>query len=101
MGINLPALNYGLICASVGVLVMPQEAQRMFGEQRSLYLAVMLGLCGASQLVCPMVGYASDRTRLQIGRRMPYILFGNLATLISIGLLYIARTALWGAVVKR
>lgn len=96
VGINLPALNYGLICASVGVLVLPQEAQRMFAAQRSVYLAAMMGLIGASQLVCPMVGYVSDRTRLRMGRRMPYILFGNLATLVSIGLLYIARTRLWG-----
>ena len=97
IGINLPALNYGLVCASVGVLVLPQEAQRMFAEQRSLYLAVMLALTGISQLVCPMIGYASDRTRMRMGRRMPYILFGDAAALVSLGMLYLARTELWGS----
>jgi MFS family permease len=96
VGINLPALNYGLVGASVGVLVLPQEAERMFGEQRSLYLAFMLALTGFSQLVCPMIGYASDRTRSWMGRRMPYILFGDAAALLSLGMLYIARTELWG-----
>ena len=83
VGINLPALNYGLVSASVGVLVLPQEAERMFGERRSLYLALMLALTGFSQLVCPMVGYASDRTRSSMGKRMPYILFGDAAALVS------------------
>ena len=92
----LPAFNYGLICASVGVLVLPQEAQRMFEAQRSLYLAAMLGLTGVSQLICPMVGYASDRTRLKMGRRMPYILVGDAIALVALGMLYIARTKLWG-----
>merc|ERR1711969_164859 len=62
LGLMMPAMSYGLVCASVGVLVLPQEAQFMFGELRSVYLAAMLALTGVSQLVSPLAGYASDRT---------------------------------------
>ena len=96
LGLMMPAMSYGLVCASVGVLVLPQEAQFMFGELRSVYLAAMLALTGVSQLVSPLAGYASDRTTSRLGRRLPYILGGNAVLLVALIALYLSRTWLWG-----
>jgi hypothetical protein len=56
------AFGYGLFYASVGVLLLPQEALHMFEEEHAIFLAVMLALAGVSQLVSPAAGYVSDRT---------------------------------------
>ena len=49
--LNMFAFNYGLFYASVGVLLLPEEALRMFAGQHAIFLAVMLALAGISQLI--------------------------------------------------
>jgi len=90
------AFGYGLFYASVGVLLLPQEALHMFEEQHAIFLAVMLALAGVSQLVSPAAGYMSDRTCHWMGRRMPYILLGNLTLFLCLGAMFLARTYLYG-----
>ena len=94
--INMFAFNYGLFYASVGVLLLPEEALRMFEEDHAVYLAVMLAVAGISQLISPLAGYCSDRDTHRMGRRLPYILGGNAVLLCMIGCLYLARTFMYG-----
>jgi MFS family permease len=94
--LNMFAFNYGLFYASVGVLLLPEEALRMFAEDHAVFLAVMLALAGISQLISPLAGYCSDRDTHRMGRRLPYILGGNAVLLCMIGCLYLARTFMYG-----
>eukprot|EP01063_Lacrimia_lanifica_P018451 TRINITY_DN25354_c0_g1_i1.p1 TRINITY_DN25354_c0_g1~~TRINITY_DN25354_c0_g1_i1.p1 ORF type:complete len:494 (+),score=148.73 TRINITY_DN25354_c0_g1_i1:67-1548(+) len=68
---------YGCICTTMGMFVLPSEANRLFPEQESVALGFFLLLVGLSQLVCPYVGLVSDRSTFSIGRRRPFILFGT------------------------
>ena len=88
------AFGYGLFYASVGVLLLPQEALHMFADQHAIFLAVMLALAGMSQLISPLAGYYSDRTCSRMGRRVPYILVGNLVLFLCMGAMWLARTNL-------
>jgi Na+/melibiose symporter-like transporter len=56
----------------------------------------MLALAGVSQLVSPAAGYFSDRTCHWMGRRMPYIMLGNLILFLCLGAMFLARTYLYG-----
>jgi MFS family permease len=94
--INMFAFNYGLFYASVGVLLLPEEALRMFEDDHAVFLAVMLMLAGISQLISPLAGYCSDRDTHRMGRRLPYILGGNAVLLCMIGCLYLARSYMYG-----
>jgi len=96
MMLNMHAFNYGLFYASVGVILLPEEAMLLFPEQHAMYLAAMLGAAGLSQLVSPFVGYMSDRETNPLGRRMPYLIGGNAVLLVMIGALYVARTLRMG-----
>ncbi|EKX41130.1 hypothetical protein GUITHDRAFT_164484 [Guillardia theta CCMP2712] len=94
--LNMHAFNYGLFYASVGVLLLPEEALHMFNESHAIFLAVMLVIAGVSQLISPAAGYWSDRLISRMGRRMPFILGGNLVLFLSLGCMYLARTYLYG-----
>jgi len=96
LALNMHAFNYGLFYASVGVLLLPEEALHMFEQNHAVFLAVMLVLAGVSQLVSPAAGYWSDRCTAAMGRRMPFVLLGNLVLFICLGLMYLARTYLYG-----
>ena len=52
----------------------------MWPDQHAIFLAIMLVLAGISQLVSPAIGYVCDRTFTRFGRRLPFILGGNLET---------------------
>ena len=96
LGLMTHAFGYGLFYASVGVLLLPQEALHMFADQHAIFLAVMLALAGMSQLISPLAGYYSDRTCSRMGRRVPYILVGNLVLFLCMGAMWLARTNLHG-----
>lgn len=68
----------------------------MFEGSHAVALAAMLVLGGISQLVAPVAGYWSDRTTSSMGRRMPFILLGNVTLFISLGFMYLARTYMYG-----
>ena len=94
--LNTHAFNYGLFYASVGVILLPEEAMNLFPQQHAMYLAAMLGAAGLSQLISPFAGYMSDREMSAWGRRIPYLVGGNVVLLVMIGALYVARSAQWG-----
>lgn len=94
--LNMHAFNYGLFYASVGVILLPEEAMNLFPQQHAMYLAAMLGAAGLSQLISPFAGYMSDRETSAWGRRIPYLVGGNVVLLLMIGALYVARSAHWG-----
>ena len=89
LGLMTHAFGYGLFYASVGVLLLPQEALHMFADQHAIFLAVMLALAGMSQLISPLAGYYSDRTCSRMGRRVPYILVGNLVLFLCMGAMWL------------
>ncbi|KAJ1492830.1 major facilitator superfamily domain-containing protein [Baffinella frigidus] len=68
----------------------------MFPEQHAVFLAVMLMLAGISQLIAPVAGYFSDRCTSKHGRRIPFLVGGNVVLLVMVGLLYVARSLLLG-----
>ena len=98
VALNAHAFSYGLFYASVGVIVLPEEALKMFPQQHAIYLAVMLGIAGVSQLVSPFAGYLSDHSTNSMGRRMPFVLAGNGVLFCMVGCLYLARSMGWGLV---
>lgn len=94
--LNMHAFNYGLFYASVGVILLPEEAMTLFPQHHGVYLAAMLGVAGLSQLASPFAGYMSDRETSSWGRRVPYLVGGNATLLVMIGALYVARSLAWG-----
>jgi hypothetical protein len=84
--LNMHAFDYGLFYASVGVILLPEEAMALFPEQHAMFLAAMLGCAGLSQLASPFSGYMSDRETSRWGRRIPYLLGGNVVLLVMIGM---------------
>mmetsp|Transcript_13814 Transcript_13814/g.27316 ORF Transcript_13814/g.27316 Transcript_13814/m.27316 type:complete len:507 (-) Transcript_13814:43-1563(-) len=96
VAINAHAFNYGLFYASVGVILLPEEALRMFEGSHAVALAAMLVLGGVSQLISPVAGYSSDRCTHRWGKRMPYILSGNTVLFFCLSLMYLARTYNYG-----
>jgi len=83
--LNMHAFNYGLFYATVGVILLPEEAMSMFPGSHAVMLACMLALAGLSQLISPFAGYLSDRQTGKFGRRVPYLLAGNAVLLLMIG----------------
>ena len=83
--LNMHAFNYGLFYATVGVILLPEEAMTMFPGSHAVMLACMLALAGLSQLISPFAGYLSDRQTGKFGRRVPYLLAGNAVLLLMIG----------------
>eukprot|EP00471_Norrisiella_sphaerica_P005988 CAMPEP_0184487760 /NCGR_PEP_ID=MMETSP0113_2-20130426/10318_1 /TAXON_ID=91329 /ORGANISM="Norrisiella sphaerica, Strain BC52" /LENGTH=390 /DNA_ID=CAMNT_0026870163 /DNA_START=429 /DNA_END=1598 /DNA_ORIENTATION=- len=83
--INFFAFPYSFILSTMGILTLPVECARMFPERKGEMLGIMLGIAGVSQLICPLVGYFSDRCRMSVGKRVPFLLGG--AVLVVLGLL--------------
>jgi Na+/melibiose symporter-like transporter len=68
----------------------------MWPDQHAIFLAIMLVLAGISQLVSPAIGYVCDRTFTRFGRRLPFILGGNLVLFLCLGAMFLARTYRYG-----
>eukprot|EP00659_Diplonema_papillatum_P018090 gene18090-27860_t len=78
---------YGCVCTTMGLFILPEEANRLFPANKSLALGLFLLIVGISQLVCPLVGLVSDRCTSMFGRRRPFILLGSLGALGSLFLM--------------
>jgi len=78
-----------LIWATMGMVVLPAEALRLYPDNEALMLGTMMTVVAVSQLICPVVGRLSDSCRSAWGKRRPYILAGTVLTIVNvIGLWY-------------
>ena len=85
VAMNSFAFSYSLIVCTLGVVILPEEAVRLYREKHAMMLGVMLGCTGVTQLISPAVGYLSDRSTSRYGRRRPLMVLG--ACLASCGFL--------------
>lgn len=76
------AFPISLIWATMGMVVLPAEALRLFPSDEAMYLGVMMTVVAVSQLICPVVGQLSDSCRSKWGKRRPYILLGTVITIV-------------------
>lgn len=94
-GLNSYAFAYFFICSTMGLLVLPKEALRMFPERHALYMGLCLGLVGITQLISPVAGYLSDRSTSLFGKRRPYMISGGAFSLLGLGIMFLARERMW------
>ena len=85
LAIHSYALAYSLVMATLGIVVLPSEAVRLFPHSHAMMLALMLGCTGICQLISPLVGYVSDRTTSRWGRRRPFLVAGACIALLGLG----------------
>jgi MFS family permease len=76
ISINSFGFAYSLVVATLGVVILPSEAIRLFADNHAMMLGVMLGCTGVTQLIGPAVGYHSDRSTSRYGRRRPLLVVG-------------------------
>ena len=76
IALNSFAFSYSLVVATLGVVILPSEAIHLFSDSHAMMLGVMLGCTGVTQLLGPAVGYNSDRSTSQYGRRRPMLVVG-------------------------
>lgn len=93
-GLNLYAFTYFLIVGTMGLLVLPEEAVRLYPHRHALFMGVLLGLTGLTQLVSPFAGYLSDRSSSRFGRRRPYMIGGALGACVGLGAMFLSRQLL-------
>ena len=88
IAINSFPFAYNLVVCTLGVLILPSEAVRLFLGRHAVMLGIMLGCTGVSQLISPAIGYISDRSTSRRGRRRPLLVAGGvLACLGSLSML--------------
>jgi len=91
IGLNAFAFSYSLVVATLGVVILPSEAIHLFSEQHAMMLGVMLGCTGTTQLLGPAVGYHSDRSTSQYGRRRPLLVVGAVLACAGCVVMRVAR----------
>ena len=91
MAINSFAFSYSLIVCTLGVVVLPEEAVRLFRDQHAMMLGVMLGCTGVTQLISPAIGYISDRSTSRHGRRRPLLAAGAVIACVGCAAMSVAR----------
>eukprot|EP00808_Paulinella_micropora_P012072 g17311.t1 len=94
--LNSCVFAYGMIVATMGLIVLPIESVRLFPEHHALMMGVMLAVTGISQLICPIAGYLSDRTTSRFGRRRPFIFGGTLTGVGGLYAMFVCRQQLLG-----
>lgn len=88
-------LVYSMLNASMGLFVLPLEAERMYGSNASLWAGVYIALNGISQLICPMAGKMSDHHCSRFGRRRPFLVLGTVTCVLGLGGMKVASEMLW------
>lgn len=82
-------LPMGMIWTTMGLIVLPYEAEKFYPEKHSALLSLLVTIAGTSQLTAPMIGRLSDKHQSVYGRRRPFIVIGSITfTLGIIGLSY-------------
>eukprot|EP00392_Amoebophrya_sp_AT5.2_P017361 g17705.t1 len=90
-------LPMGIIWSTIGLIVLPYEAEKFYPQAHSGFLGVLLTIAGTSQIVSPMVGRLSDDHRSIFGRRRPFMIYGTM--LLAVGVVGLAYSSGHGLVV--
>ena len=86
----------GLLLCTYFLLTLPLESYRMSPPLKSVCLAAFIAISGLTQLMCPAVGWWSDRCTHPRGRRTPFMALGGLAGTASLLLQsYASRREMW------
>lgn len=85
---------YGLIQVSMFMLVLPKQCATLFPGSQAVGLASMLGLAGATQLICPVAGLFSDRMTSPFGRRRPFIVVSTAVALLALAVMWFVAQGL-------
>jgi MFS family permease len=72
------------------LIILPIECNRISETQKALFLGMFIALAGVTQLVCPVIGMASDGSTSGWGRRRPYMLLGGVGGVVFLGLQLLA-----------
>lgn len=94
-------LPMGMIWSTIGLIVLPYEAEKFYPERHSGFLGVLLTIAGTSQIISPIVGKLSDEHRSSWGRRRPFMFVGTVVVVVGVmGLSYTSglRLIFWYAV---
>ncbi|CAD7941099.1 unnamed protein product [Amoebophrya sp. A120] len=78
-------LPMGIIWSTIGLIVLPYEAEKFYPKAHSGFLGVLLTIAGTSQVISPIIGRLSDDHRSIFGRRRPFMIYGTLLTAIGVG----------------
>ena len=78
LSINSFGFSYGMTVSTLGLVILPSEAVYLYHDRHAVMLGVMLGCTGITQLICPAIGYTSDRSTSRYGRRRPTMVAGAL-----------------------
>lgn len=78
------SLPMSVIWATMGMVVLPAEALRLFPTKEAIYLGLMMTAVAVAQLICPLAGLLSDRCRSRWGKRRPFIIAGTVFSFFSI-----------------
>ena len=94
--VRLNAYSFGLagFVLAMDTAVLPILVLEVVPEGAKNTLLGLVGLAGliAAALVQVPVGWASDRTRSRLGRRLPYMLWGGICITVSMGALAMPLT---------
>ena len=95
VSLNSFAFSYSLVVATLGVVILPSEAIRLFSDRHAMMLGIMLGATGVTQLLGPAVGYQSDRSTSRYGRRRPLLVVGAVVACVGCVTMRITRELYW------
>lgn len=68
-------IPYGFVLSSLGLMISPLEAERLWPEDHSAALGLLMSASGIAQLFGPLAGYLSDICRCHLGRRRPVLIW--------------------------
>eukprot|EP00928_Gymnodinium_smaydae_P005252 TRINITY_DN11801_c0_g5_i1.p1 TRINITY_DN11801_c0_g5~~TRINITY_DN11801_c0_g5_i1.p1 ORF type:complete len:556 (-),score=72.71 TRINITY_DN11801_c0_g5_i1:399-1991(-) len=90
LGMTSFQLVYVCISTSMGVLVIPSEAERFHGKNSGAWVGFYMAICGCTQLACPVVGKLSDRHASRWGRRRPFVAVGGFFSVVCFSAMWFA-----------
>lgn len=73
LGLNAYNAPNNLALMTLGIILLPEEAKRMFPDNKAIMLGVLLLVSGITQLICPLVGLCTDRCSSKYGKRRPFM----------------------------
>lgn len=77
---------YGYIFGSMGLCIIPLEAQHLWPLNPALAQAYLLAICGFTQMVNPVIGKISDswKSDTVLGKRMPLFIIFTIQAVLSV-----------------